>query len=121
MLLTHNGRKTLDQNEKEVKDNPVSTQVRLKKIFASIAEVVLEKNRRYGDSTVSPLKVFSVIRDNEINNESVERICRRLDEKLQRIKNNMNQLQKNDVMDVIGYLALLCNAKDWTDFSDQLD
>jgi hypothetical protein len=75
---------------------------------------VLEKNRRYGDSALSPKQVFSQI-------DPSEAIKIRIDDKLSRIRNSRGLIRKNDVADLIGYLALLSVSQDWTDFSDLLD
>jgi len=34
---------------------------------------------------------------------------------------NSSELRKNDVSDVMGYLALLCIAHDWLDFEEFKD
>lgn len=83
----------------------------------SIKETLLEKNRRYGNSTATPIKVFSLL-------DSKEGIFQRLDDKLKRIKTSRETgfpLRKNDVFDTIGYLCLLCVEEGWEDFSDLLD
>ena len=82
-------------------------------VFNSMRNVVLEKNKRYGDSALSPLGCFSKV-------SADESIRIRLDDKLKRIMNS-KELRKNDVADVIGYLSLLCVSHNWTDFSDLID
>jgi len=85
----------------------------IEKTLKSMNELLQEKNKRYGNSAIAPLKVFS--------QQSAENsICIRLDDKLSRIKNG-TELRKNDVADMMGYLTLLCVAKGWTDFSDLID
>ncbi len=84
------------------------------KIFDSLKELVKEKNRRYGDSALTPPRVFSKA-------DAEAGILVRLDDKLGRIKNNDGILRKNDVADLIGYLALLSAARGWLDFSDLID
>ena len=75
--------------------------------------LLLEKNARYGDSAIHPLQVFSRLNPSE-------GIRIRLDDKLSRVKNG-EKLRKNDVADLIGYLALLCAAEGWTDFAELID
>ncbi len=90
------------------------TQEKIAQVFDGMRELVLEKNRRYGDSALSPKQVFSKI-------DPGEAIKIRIDDKLSRIRNSHGVIRKNDVADLIGYLALLSVSQDWTDFSDLLD
>ena len=71
------------------------------------------KNTRYGDSALSPIQIFSKL---DITNSLYVRI----DDKINRIKNS-EELRKNDIVDLIGYLVLLCIDKDWLQFSDLID
>lgn len=85
----------------------------ISKVLSSMEKVLIEKNKRYGDSALSPLGIFSKL-------EAADSICIRLDDKLSRVKNS-KELRKNDVSDLIGYLTLLSVSEGWLDFSDQLD
>ena len=77
------------------------------KIFLSdFAEFLVEKNRRYGDSVRRPLKIFSK-HISEANSQARNGILSRLDDKLKRIQ-NADELRKNDVADLLGYLVFLC-------------
>jgi hypothetical protein len=89
------------------------TQKNIIKVCDALKEFLLEKNRRYGDSALHPLKVFS-----KLDAENGIRI--RLDDKLKRIQNS-EELRKNDCIDIQGYLVLFCVDKGWTNFSDLLD
>ena len=83
----------------------------------SINEVLKEKNRRYGNSALKPLEIFT-------GKIEPMGLGVRIDDKLSRIKNTpptSSMLRKNDVFDLIGYLTLLCVNNDWTDFSDLID
>lgn len=82
-------------------------------IGLSIGRLVRNKNRLYGDSALSPLRVFSKL-------SPEEGIFVRLDDKLSRIK-NAESLRKNDITDLMGYLILLCKQKGWTFFDDLED
>lgn len=88
------------------------TQDKIVKVCDSVKNTLLEKNKRYGDSALKPMKVFSKL-------EAEDGICQRLDDKLSRIKNS-EELRKNDVFDLIGYLTLLSVQKGWT-FEDLID
>jgi hypothetical protein len=79
----------------------------------SLRDFLLEKNKRYGDSVLNPVHVFS-----KLDAEAGARV--RIDDKISRI-NNSEELRKNDVCDLIGYLILLCVNNGFTNFEDLLD
>ena len=89
------------------------TMEEIEQTLLGMNRLLQEKNKRYGNSALVPLKIFS--------KQSAENsICIRLDDKLSRIKNG-DELRKNDVADMIGYLVLLCVAKGWTSFDELID
>ena len=66
-----------------------------------VKQLLLEKNKAYGDSALSGVKVFSRL-------DSIQGIMIRIDDKLSRIKNRGISPETEDtVMDLIGYLILL--------------
>ena len=87
---------------------------KLSVVLDSLENLLLEKRKNYGDSAINPVRIFS-------KHEPDNGICIRLDDKLARISNSTEGLRKNDVVDIMGYLTLLCEQKDWTDFSDLID
>jgi len=89
------------------------------KIGNSIIRMLNEKNKRYGDSALQPLGIFSSF-VSEDNSEAFNGIMIRLDDKLKRVA-NADRLRKNDIADLIGYLFLLCKEMDWEDFEDLID
>ena len=78
----------------------MTTSEKIKMITISMQKVLLEKNRRYGDSALNPINVFSKL-------DATTSIQIRLDDKLKRIKNGPDVPRTNDVCDVIGYCVLL--------------
>lgn len=95
-------------------------QKRLEIISDQIKNNLLEKNKRYGNSALEPVGVFSE-HISEKNSAAINGILARLDDKAKRIQTsgrNKTGLRKNDVFDLIGYLILLCEAEDWTDLID---
>jgi len=92
---------------------------KIDKVANSFREFLKEKNRRYGNSALEPIKVFTS-HVSEKNTTAVNNFYTRLDDKLSRIKNS-EQLRKNDVADLTGYLLLLCVNNGWDDFSDLID
>ncbi|QQG66347.1 BAR domain-containing protein [Desulfobulbus oligotrophicus] len=65
-----------------------------------IRDLLLEKNRKYGDSALSPLRVFS-------RADAVEQIKVRIDDKLSRIVSGQADDIEDTTLDLIGYLILL--------------
>ena len=96
-----------------------TTQNKIRQIYESQANLVVEKNKRYGNSALEPLGIFSKHIKTE-NSESLNGILVRLDDKLKRIKFG-NEIRKNDISDLMGYLALLCIEKGWDNFDDLID
>jgi hypothetical protein len=90
------------------------TQQCIMQVFDSMKSLVVEKNRRYGDAALTPKNIFSKL-------DAGEGLKVRIDDKISRIMVNNGDIRKNDVADLIGYLALLSVSKGWVDFSDLLD
>ena len=70
-----------------------------------IETLLLEKNRKYGDSALNPCRIFSKA-------DAVEQITVRIDDKLKRLQNEQNDEDEDVVKDLVGYLVLLMIAKD---------
>jgi len=62
--------------------------------------LLLEKNVAYGNSALNPIRIFSKAETNE-------QLYVRIDDKLNRLKNNQSYPGDNDIDDLIGYLVLL--------------
>jgi len=90
---------------------------KITKTIDSMKHLLLVKNERYGNSALSPLSIFTT---HVGKNQAANSILIRLDDKLSRVKNSEN-LKKNDISDLIGYLTLLCVNQGWEDFSDLID
>lgn len=82
-------------------------------LYMEHLKMLIEKNKRYGDSALHPLGVFN-------KDEAGKGILIRLDDKLKRIKES-SDIRKNDVADLMGYLALYCVSQGWVNFDDQVD
>jgi hypothetical protein len=96
------------------------TQESLQTVLTSMTELLIDKNRKYGNSALEPMDVFTKHLQDSGNSAGCNSILVRLDDKLKRIQ-NADTLRKNDVADMIGYLTLLCVDKGWTDFSEFKD
>lgn len=70
----------------------------------TIREMLLEKNRKYGNSALEPIRVFSKA-------DSLEQIAVRMDDKLSRIKSAQEDDLEDAKLDLIGYLVLEMIAK----------
>ena len=75
------------------------TQIDIATICDQIKELLLEKNRKYGDSALSPVRIFS-------KSDSIEQIRVRLDDKLSRLRNQQDDEDEDVITDLIGYLVL---------------
>jgi len=81
----------------------MNTQEKIKILTQAMQDVLLEKNKRYGDAAIAPKRRFSKL-------DAVQGILIRLDDKMNRIEESP-ELRTNDVCDLIGYLFLLLIAK----------
>ena len=89
------------------------TQFIIQETCDSLKNLLLYKNEKYGNSGLQPINVFS--------KQSAETgLLQRLDDKISRIKNS-EELRKNDIADLFGYLALLCVSKGWNNFNEFKD
>ena len=95
---------------REFKKDEFSTHTGFLEIAKNIGDLLEYKNKKYGNSALAPLNIFS----------GKTKVGGRLDDKLARIKNS-NSLQKNDVADVLGYLMLVCKENQWTTFDEFKD
>lgn len=75
----------------------------------SVAAMLTDKNKKYGDSALNPINVFSKAPPGES-------LVARIDDKLARIKNN-DDLLRDDIMDITGYLILLMIENGWTGYN----
>ena len=69
-----------------------------------IGTMLLNKNRKYGDSALNPSRIFS-------KSSPEEQIRVRIDDKLSRIKNQQDDEDEDVIKDLIGYLILLRIAR----------
>ena len=73
-------------------------------IMDATKDLLLYKNKMYGDSALKPLGIFT--KHIKTAPENTASILVRLDDKLGRVK-NAPALRINDVSDIMGYCALL--------------
>ncbi len=71
----------------------------------SLCALLLEKNRKYGNSALAPRRIFSQA-------SAIEQILVRIDDKLSRIASGNGMLADEDTtLDLLGYLILLRVAR----------
>lgn len=81
------------------------TQKKIAAFCKDLAALLVEKNRRYGNSALEPERIFSQAAPDAA-------ILVRIDDKLSRIRQG-SDLRRNDVVDLIGYLVLLMISRGW--------
>ena len=78
-----------------------TTQQKIKDILSGMTDLLLYKNKKYGDSAINPKKIF-------YKGDSTNSILIRLDDKIGRVMSNTEEKPRvNDVADIIGYCTLL--------------
>jgi hypothetical protein len=81
-----------------------STQDLIENECILICQILQEKNRKYGDSAINPVRIFSKA-------EPIEQINVRMDDKLSRILSAQGDDAEDAELDLIGYLILKRVAK----------
>jgi hypothetical protein len=80
-------------------DEITQTQTEICVVCDTIKELLLAKNKRYGDSALNPVRVFSKA-------NPLEQLKVRIDDKLSRLKNAQDDEDEDVVNDLLGYLVL---------------
>jgi len=75
------------------------SQKNIAEVCDSIKDLLLEKNRKYGDSALNPVRIFSKA-------DAKEQLKVRIDDKLNRLMNQQVDDNEDTVTDLIGYLIL---------------
>jgi hypothetical protein len=80
----------------------IDNQQRIRETCDQIKELLLSKNKKYGDSALNPTRIFSKL-------DQVEQLYVRIDDKLSRISKGAGLLANDEdvINDLIGYLVLL--------------
>ena len=78
------------------------SEMKISGICDDIKELLIYKNRKYGNSALKPCRVFS-------KSSPVEQLLVRIDDKLNRIMQGVGLLEDDEdvINDLIGYLVLL--------------
>ena len=70
----------------------------------AIADLLVEKNRQYGNSALKPIRLFS-------RADAIEQIKVRIDDKLSRLQSGQDDDTEDTELDLLGYLVLLRVAR----------
>lgn len=76
----------------------------IRSILDGVAELLLEKNRKYGNSALNPVRIFS-------RADPVEQLKVRIDDKLSRLRSGQVDDTEDVELDLLGYLVLLRVAR----------
>ena len=79
----------------------IQTQMKIAQVCDDIKNLLLQKNQKYGDSAINPIRILSKA-------SATEQLLVRIDDKLNRIKQgNILEDDEDVVSDLIGYFILL--------------
>lgn len=80
------------------------TQLEIASVCDGIKEMLIAKNKSYGDSALNPVRIFS-------RADNTEQLAIRIDDKLSRVARGHEYVGDNDIDDLIGYLILMKIAR----------
>ena len=83
----------------------MNTEDLIENVCSDIQEMLIQKNRAYGDSALDPVRIFA-------KSDAVEQIYVRIDDKLSRVKRGHEYPGDDTIKDLVGYLVLLLVAKE---------
>jgi hypothetical protein len=89
-----------DSRLPSISEKVTDTQLEIAQVCDEIKKLLIDKNRKYGDSAMNPVRIFS-------KSDGVEQLKVRIDDKLNRLKNLQEDETEDTVTDLIGYLILL--------------
>lgn len=88
----------------EITSHPSAAETAIRETCAEVRDLLVEKNKSYGDSAFDPVRIFS-------KSDPLEAIRVRIDDKLSRIVRGKEYQGEETTMDLIGYLVLLVIAE----------
>lgn len=96
--------KSFSDHQNEKVETPMRKRIEDK--CDEIKALLVDKNLKYGNSAISPLRIFS-------NSNAAEGLLVRCDDKLSRIKTTgLSESGEDQVTDLIGYLVLISIHRD---------
>ena len=82
----------------------ISFEAQVRSFLHGVANMLVEKNEKYGNSALEPKRIFS-------SADTIEQLNVRIDDKLSRIANQNVADDEDAELDLIGYLVLKKIAK----------
>ena len=92
--------------------SPESVKAEILAVVKNIAEILVDKNRKYGNAALQPKRIFS-------RTNLIEQLNVRIDDKLSRIANEQADEDEDAELDLIGYLILKRVCKNLTAKEDK--
>jgi len=84
-----------------INSSETTSQKKIRQVGQEVIDLLIEKNKSYGDSALNPANIFA-------RGNAVENLASRIDDKLMRIKTQgFKGYGEDNVKDLIGYLILL--------------
>lgn len=91
-----------EENDKNIVTDvwsPESVKAEILSVVKNIAEILVDKNRKYGNAALQPKRIFS-------RTNLIEQLNIRIDDKLSRIANQQEDEDEDAELDLVGYLIL---------------
>ena len=91
-----------DENDKNIITDiwsPESVKAEILAVVKNVAEILVDKNRKYGNAALQPKRIFS-------RSNLIEQLNIRIDDKLSRIANQQEDEDEDAELDLVGYLIL---------------
>ena len=104
-----------DDNDKNIVTDvwsPESVKAEILNVVKNVANVLIDKNRKYGNAALQPKRIFS-------RSNLIEQLNVRIDDKLSRIANQQEDEDEDAELDLIGYLILKRVCKNLTERENQ--
>jgi hypothetical protein len=104
-LEAYKGARLLESSKRQnAVDTGESFEASVSKVLNNVRQLLLDKNRKYGNSALEPKRIFS-------KSDAVEQIKVRIDDKLSRLMSWQLDDTEDVELDLLGYMVLLQVAK----------
>jgi hypothetical protein len=87
-------------SDAEIDENNHSFEYQVREILTELEELLIDKNKKYGNSALNPKRIFSKA-------DPVEQLKVRLDDKLSRVANQQGNEDEDVLTDIMGYIILM--------------
>lgn len=101
----------MEENDKTIVNDiwsPESVKAEILNVVKNVANVLIDKNRKYGNAALQPKRIFS-------RTNLIEQLNVRIDDKLSRIANQQEDEDEDAELDLVGYLILKRVCKNLTE------